>query len=479
MVGLLLARPLFHVGRAIYRDHNQLAPLPRGVVDDASRLNRSAVSEVWDIPRNPVQAEEQLRQLLQKARASGKKVSIAGTRHTMGGHTIYPDGIVLNMLPFNHLELDEPNQLLRAGAGARWFEILKVLDARGLSVMVMQANSDFTVGGSLSANCHGWQYGKAPIACSVESFRIMLADGRIWRCSRSENSELFGLALGGYGLFGVILSAELRLTTNAVYVLQRQVVPVEKYVATLSAQEARTPAPAMVYGRLSLDQNRILSECVLNIYRPVHAPVTLLKEHGSAALTALKRGVFRGSAEDEYGKRLRWNAEKYLEPHLSPGQRTRNALLSERAEWFANRSTNSTDILIETFVPPEKLSAFVHDLRSIIPQNQLDLLNLTIRHVRKDEDTFLRYADRDMVATVMLFQQARTPEAEKRMEKGTQQIIDAALEQGGRYYLPYRLHATPAQFRKAYPQAAAFFELKRKYDPEGLFQNMFFLRYEK
>lgn len=49
------------------------------------------------------------------------------------------------------------------------------------------------------------------------------------------------------------------------------------------------------------------------------------------------------------------------------------------------------------------------------------------------------------------------------MEALTRELIDAALEHEGRYYLPYRLHATPEQFHRAYPQAREFFDLKRKY----------------
>lgn len=48
---------------------------------------------------------------------------------------------------------------------------------------------------------------------------------------------------------------------------------------------------------------------------------------------------------------------------------------------------------------------------------------------------------------------------------------------GGRFYLPYRLHATKEQFERAYPQAREWIELKRKHDPEGLFQNRLFEQY--
>ena len=55
--------------------------------------------------------------------------------------------------------------------------------------------------------------------------------------------------------------------------------------------------------------------------------------------------------------------------------------------------------------------------------------------------------------------------------------IDAALEHGGRYYLPYRLHATPAQFARAYPEYEAFRRLKARLDPRGKFRNMLWDRY--
>jgi FAD/FMN-containing dehydrogenase len=113
---------------------------------------------------------------------------------------------VNDMLPFNQMSLDSKRRLLAVGAGARWADIVPFLDHQGLAVAVMQSNNDFTVGGSLSVNCHGWQHNSRPIASTVESFRLATAAGEIITCSRTENQELFTLVLGGYGLFGVILT---------------------------------------------------------------------------------------------------------------------------------------------------------------------------------------------------------------------------------------------------------------------------------
>ena len=77
----------------------------------------------------------------------------------------------------------------------------------------------------------------------------------------------------------------------------------------------------------------------------------------------------------------------------------------------------------------------------------------------------------------MLFNQPRTIAADEAMRVFTSAMIEAALDCGGRYYLPYRLHASPEQFHRAYPQAAELFAKKRQHDPDGVFRNQFYLKY--
>src|SRR4051794_40492672 len=117
-LGCFAGPPAWLLFRAWYHDRPQVDPIAAGAADDASRLNRTKVAEVWDIPSDSAAAEKQLQKLLERARADKLGVSIAGRRHSMGGHTIWPDGIQINMLPFAHLELDADAKILHAGAGA-------------------------------------------------------------------------------------------------------------------------------------------------------------------------------------------------------------------------------------------------------------------------------------------------------------------------------------------------------------------------
>jgi FAD/FMN-containing dehydrogenase len=477
VVLVLVARPIWHVIATASKDVDELEKLPDGFVDDASRMNRTQVSAIWAIPKDREEAEKQLAEVLKKARVEGLKVSIAGARHSMGGHTIYPSGIAIDMLPFNQIIIDKENQRVRVGAGAVWSEIIKALDAERLSVAVMQSNNSFSVGGSLSVNCHGWQFGKPPIASTVESFRLMKANGEIVTCSRSESPELFSLVLGGYGLFGVILDAELRVVPNERYRLEQFIVPTEESLLTFEKTVLDKPDVTMVYARMGIVPGDFLNEVILNVlYRdpPPDGKLPVLSEKGMAAI---RRSLFRGSVGSDYGKKLRWEAETLLQPHLSQRHFSRNQLLNEGVETFQNRTKANTDILHEYFVPKTGLVQFIDDLKLIIPAHKADLLNVTVRNVDEDKDTFLRYADQPMFAFVMLFNQPRTETGDKAMQKLTEELIDAALANGGRYYLPYRLHATVEQFEKAYPQADEFLRLKHKYDPDGIFQNQFYRKY--
>jgi FAD/FMN-containing dehydrogenase len=233
----------------------------------------------------------------------------------------------------------------------------------------------------------------------------------------------------------------------------------------------------MVYARMNIVPDRLFEEIILNVF--YHEP-----EGESLALTApgmveLRRAIFRGSAESDYGKELRWDAETRLQPFLSKRIFSRNQLLNEGAVTFQNRSAATTDVLHEYFVPPDQVAAFVEQVRTILPMHHENLLNVTVRSVNADDDSFLRYADQRMFSFVMLFNQPRTLAAEHAMESLSRDLIDAALEHGGRYYLPYRLHATRDQFDRAYPQGRTFFELKRRVDPDELFQNQFYVKYGK
>jgi FAD/FMN-containing dehydrogenase len=472
----LVARPLYTLWKGHAADKSAFPPQVAGTVDDVSRLNATPVDSVLHVAMDHDSAIAQLRALLAYARGNDLPVSIAGARHSMGGHTIAPHGVQVDMLPFKRMRLDTTDGVLTVGSGALWSEVIPFLNDHDRAVAVMQSDNAFSVGGSISVNCHGWQHNKPPIASTVRSFRLLRADGTIVECSRENDRELFSLALGGYGLFGIILEVDLWTVPNETYTFHRLVMSSENYLDNYARLIDADSTVRMVYGRLNVNESDFLRRAMLNYFTfdTLAAKNSPLTEPG---LDELKRSIFLGTKGDDYGKRMRWNSEQAYTKMRIGTRITRNQVMHESPAVYMNRSADRTDILHEYFIPRARFNDFIDALRRIIPAHEQDLLNITIRNVYRDDDTYLRYADEEMFAFVLFYDQRMSPEAEADMGALTRELIDAALGLGGTYYLPYRLHATPDQLRRAYPMAEAFFALKSRYDTLGLFQNRFSTTY--
>ena len=126
-----------------------------------------------------------------------------------------------------------------------------------------------TIGGALAANVHGRGLKMKPFIADVESFVLVDARGDIRTCSRTENAELFRLAIGGYGLFGVISTVRLRLIPRQK--IQR-VVEVRMIDDLPKAFEQRI-ADGFMFGdfQFSVDEKSddFLRKGVFSCYRPV------------------------------------------------------------------------------------------------------------------------------------------------------------------------------------------------------------------
>ncbi len=467
--------PTLHILKTKWKEKGIDIEIPKGYTNDASKLNLTKIDTAIEVPNNKIEIEIQLRNLLKYAKENNLKISIAGAKHSMGGHTIYPHGIVLNMLPYNQMKLDTINNILTIGSGALWEDALKYLDKYGKSIAVMQAFSSFSIGGSISVNGHGWQKDLPPISSSVISFTLMKENGEIINCSRRENQELFKLVLGGYGLFGVVLDIKLKVVENEALQFKYIRLSPVNYISYYKKYISENPNVNLVFGRLRISNKYFLEEATLNFFEKVDATIPTLQNEKS---TEAQRLVFRGSVNSEYGKRLRWDLETGMNKVSKNEIYSRNELLNDHVSLIENKDTSSTDLLQEYFIPERNFNQFISDMKPILKNSKIDLLNITIRGVHQDNDSHLNYARENVFGFVLLFNQKKTDKQETEMKKLTNQLVDVALKNEGTFYLPYRLHIEKDKMRKSYPNAESFFQLKLKYDPTELFNNKFYEHYK-
>ncbi len=432
-------------------------------IDDASRLNMSEVKGIV-FAKN----EEEVRQALVRAEKENLKVSIAGQKHSMGGQTIAPGGLVIDMNGLNKIEYFESDKRFKAQSGARWKEVQTILDSYGRSVKIMQSDNIFSIGGSLSVNVHGWQPNHSPLGSTLYEFSYMDVKGRKNNCNRPF-SKVCSAVLGGYGLLGVILDATFETTDNTWLKKESRVVPSEKIADTFKEFLSRSGLE-LLYGRLRVDETNLLAEAGVHAYFRAdnHIPLEKINEE---ELVRLKRGIFRLSEYGDYGKQIRWIAERDVAGKLEPAMITRNQVMYSDFQFIFPTGFTRHDILHEYFIPINQAGKFIEELRLNTIRHKQNLLNVTIRHVLSDNDAQLSYSRKEVLSFVLLFSQDGGGEAESDMNNFTVSLIDEALKLDGTFYLPYRLHYTQEQLAKAYPMIFEFIRIKKSVDPKEIFHN--------
>lgn len=211
--------------------------------------------------------ESSLKQVVRDANVSGEKISIAGMQHSQGGQTYYPNGTMLDMKGYNKiLEFNPAEKRIRVQSGVTWNDIQKKINPYGLAVQVMQSQNIFTVGGSLSVNVHGRDIRHEALIDTVESFRLLMADGTVRNVSREENADLFPYVIGGYGLFGVILDVTLKLTNDELYETHTKVLDYKEYSSYFKNKVRRDEDIRMHLARISVAPHSFLKEMYVTDY---------------------------------------------------------------------------------------------------------------------------------------------------------------------------------------------------------------------
>ena len=447
-------------------------------LDDVSRLNQTKVNRIIR-----VQKTSDIHAGIAYAIKHKHKLTIAGKRHSQGGHIVYKDGVVLDMSSFDQvLSIDPQKRAITVQSGISWAQIQEVVNPYQLAVKVMQSSNIFSIGGSISVNAHGRDPRYGPLVETINQMDIMLFDGNIKTISQNKNTDLFQAVIGGYGLFGVILEAEIQLTTNEILQKVTDSVSYTEYPNHLRQKVIRKTAVHLHYGRLSIvPGDGFLREGYATRYISTGGvpdrEIKLVQEKWIKR----NRYFFGISRKYEWGKKFRWKIQNtFLDPvEKSKKSITRNNAMRPQIEFLDYFSEKDTDILQEYFVPLDQFQKFIDHLRQVINQYEINLLNITLRYMPQNRDIVLSYSSEETIAVVLYANIGRDQNSIDLAQGWTQSLIDKSINLGGTYYLPYQGFATKKQMQTAYPNFRKFQLIKQKYDPQEVFVNKFYKQYWK
>lgn len=448
------------------------------VNDIHSRLNETEVSEIVVID-----SLDALRNSIKGAAARGGAVAIAGGRHSMGGQQFAADAALLDTRGMHAvLGLDREKGLVEVEAGIEWPELVQFLieaqagAERQWGIAQKQTGADrFTIGGSVSVNCHGRGLSMRPIISDVESLRLVRPDGALIACSRNENAELFRLVVGGYGLFGAVYSVTLRLTPRRKLERVVELADVEDLVRLFPDRIAA----GYLYGdfQFAIDpaSDDFLRRGVFSCYRPV-ADSTEIPDR-QRALTREDWGRLLVFAHNDKTRAF----EEYAEHYLSTSGQVYWSDLHQFADYtdgyheqldrLLGATEPATEMISELYVPRERLSDFLADVARDFRANDVDVIYGTVRFIERDDESYLSWARESYACVIFNIHTVHTDVGIARAAEDFRRLIDRARDRGGSYFPTYHRWATREQVEDCYPQFREFLALKRQHDPTGLFES--------
>jgi len=456
------------------------------VNDIHSQLNSTLVREVL----TPSSIDE-CRSIIRNARSTGKVISVSGARHSMGGQQFADGSVLIDTRSMQRvLDFDRDRGLLNVEAGIEWPELIGYLhqsqagQEKQWAIVQKQTGADrFTLGGALASNVHGRALKEKPIISNVESFTLLDANGELHECSRQNNPDLFRLAIGGYGLFGLVTSVKLRLRNR---VKVRRIVEIRDLKDIPDAIEQRI-RDGYLYGdyQFATDSNRpsFLKQGVFSCYKeePANTPITenptRFSDQDWARLTYYTH-VYKRRAFELYTKRylqtsgqVYWSDSQFFSSYLEDYHKDLDKKMHARVP--------ATEMITEIDVPRSALIDFMGEAAQTLRREHANVIYGVVRMIERDDESFLPWAKGRYACVVFNLHVSHDPEGMENAARSFRSLIDLAVKHNGCYYLTYHRHARRDQVESCYPQFKQFLDLKRQYDPSQIFQSNWYRHYQK
>ncbi len=136
-----------------------------------------------------------------------------GCGRSYGDSCLNDNGVLLDTRPLNHIiSFDEKTGVLTCESGMTFADVLAFALPRGWFLPVTPGTKYVTLGGAIANDVHGKNHhGSGTFGRHVRRMGLARSEEGILECSPLHHSDLFNATIGGVGLTGLILWAEIQL----------------------------------------------------------------------------------------------------------------------------------------------------------------------------------------------------------------------------------------------------------------------------
>lgn len=403
-----------------------------------------------------------------------------GMGRSYGDPAMNGGGLVIDMQALNKIHnIDPDTAVVDVDAGVTLDQLMKAALPYGLWVPVLPGTRQVTIGGAIGPDIHGKNHHSAgSFGNHVKSMELLVADGRVLHLEPEgtpddPNGELFWATVGGMGLTGIVLRAQINMTRTetAYFIADGDMTHTldetiefhsdgseHNYTYSSAWFDAISPAPKLGRAAISrgslatLDQLKELSPKLAKNPLKFNAPQLMtvpdifpnftmnkLSMVAIGELWWLKSGEYRNQVQ---------NLTQFYQP------------LDLIGEW--NRGYGSKGFLQYQFVvPTEAVEPFKQIIRDIQKSGHYSALNV-FKLFGEGNRAPLSYP---MPGWNVCVDFPIKPGLGKFLDNLDRRV----MEFGGRLYLAKESRTSAENFHKMYPGLPGWLETRRNIDPTGVF----------
>lgn len=379
---------------------------------------------------------------------------------------------IISMLRYNRiLAFDEQTGCITCESGVSLSDILTFFVPKGWFLPVTPGTKFVSVGGAIASDIHGKNHHiEGSFSNHVISIDLMLGNGSVVTCSKTENSDLFWATCGGMGLTGIILQATFKLKRIETAFIKQETLKARNLDDAMAIFEASEEFTYSVAWIDCLSKGNSQGRSIM--LRGEHALLRDIKHVVNPLALPRKQKLlvpfdFPSFALNSHSVKA-FNFIFYHKAHNKPKESiidydTYFYPLDSIHQW--NRIYGKRGFTQYQFVLPKENSK--QGLKEILTKisNSGQGSFLAVLKLFGDQNDLLNFPKKGYTLALDF---AITPKLFPLLEE----LDKVLLNNGGRLYLTKDVRMSPDFFRKSYANSSRFIELKHQFDVANKFQSL-------
>jgi FAD/FMN-containing dehydrogenase len=444
-----------------------------------------------------VRNEQECLESIRFARLNGFSICPKGGGYSYGDAILNNDYLLLDTSQMNRIiSLDKNSAQAVVEPGVQLIDIQKRALPHKLILASVPSEPTITIAGAASANVNGkdgWRVGN--FGDQVIRIKLMTASGKILSASRTENAEVFFAAIGGMGLVGIIVELTLQLKRiPSIFIhVSRHPVPNLSAMLIRLQQVKQENDHAVVWldsvatgdklGRGVIHSTRWLEDDgEKNLERSIAGSMQRLdsrRAHAAALEPLVARIVslmmnFQTISVGLFNKL--YYRYSVVRTRLGTADNDESIIRYSFDASFMIPSAAAVcgpyGYTIQLTVPETRSVEAITEMLKVCQQSPCYPAKLIMRLHRRDQH-ILSFCE-DGYSLNFEFHPKKRQMAE--MKEYADELIEIAIKHGGKVHLAKDHILSRSQFQRLYPRYGEFLAIKRKLDPEELFQSDIYRR---